>query len=150
MPQYDTHVTLVSSTRWQRAALGAVSAFALLGLATTFIVQSSYESRAMKVQLVRIDATKHNPFGPVTQEIGQPKRLILRSADVLLKNKTALGTDTMDADYLKRHPGAGLDIEPVESAIQIARIGCILASLVAGVGALLWPQIGAMGLPTEP
>lgn len=149
MPQYDAQLTTLSSIRWQRAALGAVSGFALLGLATTFIVQSSFESRAVKIQLVRIDATQVSRFGPVTQEVGQPKNLILSSADVLLKNKTSLGIPTMDVDYLRRHPGAGLDIEPVESAIQIARIGCLFASLVAGLGALLWSKISAMSLPTE-
>ncbi len=150
LPYRPADPTPASPIRWQRVTLGGVSGLALIGLAITFIVQSSFESRAVKVQLVRIDPTQHSLFGPVTQDVGQPRLLVLAGPDVLLKNKTALGFPTMDVDYLKKHPGAGLDIEPVESAIQIARIGCILAAAVAGLGALFWPQIRPMSPPLEP
>ena len=114
----------------------------------TFVVQSSFEARAEKVQLVHLD--RNSPIGPIPTDVGPPKKLLLSNASVLLKNKTAMGLPTMDMDFFRGHPNAAFDIEPMESVIDLARIGCGLAIAVAGLGSVLLPRLKSGIPPSEP
>jgi hypothetical protein len=136
--------------RFMRGVLWAVFAMAMVGLAGTFVIESSYDARARKVQVVTIDKAQHNPYGPVTIDQGEPKMLIVDDQAAYLKNKTATGLSMLDADYLKSHGDAVLRLETVQSMTALARIGCLLSALVACVGLTLVKRAFATLAPPEP
>ena len=123
--------------KFMRGALWVMLCGAFLGFALTFAMESSYESRAQKVQVVRIDKTQHNPFGPVTIDVGDPIMVILDDPAAFLKNTTGTGLKMVDEDYIKQHGDAALQLKSMESVIGLARVGCVLSLIAAGVGLVL-------------
>jgi len=132
-----------------RAVLITLCAAAILGLIGTFAVESSYDSRAQKVQLVRIDRAQHSLFGPVTVEQGEPTSMIVADPTVFLKNKTAIGLPMIDADYLAKHQGAAMQLGPLETVVGMARIGCALSAVVAGGGLILLGRLNSIAISPE-
>jgi hypothetical protein len=135
--------------QFMRAVLAALFTLCLLGLVATFAIESSYTARAVRVQFVRIDATQHNPFGPVTKEVGQPIFIIAGSEKAFLKNRTALGLPTVDADNFEQHPELGIQLEPLQSSISIARVGCLIAAFLTGIGWGVLPRFKSLFAPPE-
>jgi hypothetical protein len=117
-----------------RAVLIAMVVFALLGLVSTFVIESGYNSRLERVQIVKIDHSAMSQFGPVTVDVGDPVSLIVEDPKAVLKNKTSEGLPMVDGDYLKQHEGASMRIEPIQSVTAFARFGCAASALLAVVG----------------
>jgi len=120
---------------------------AFLGFSTTFAMESSLNGRAQNVQIVRIDKTKHSPFGPVTIDVGDPVVLIVDDPAVFLKNKTATGLPMVDADVVKQHGDEALQLQSMLSVIGLARIGCVLSIIAAGAGLLFIKRFQGPILP---
>lgn len=120
-----------------RAVLWVMLGGAFIGFASTFAMESSFESRAQTVQVVRIDKTHHNPFGPVTIDVGDPIKVILDDQAAFLKNKTGTGLPMVDEDYIKRHGDAALQLKTMQSVVGLARVGCVLSLIAAGAGLVL-------------
>jgi len=132
-----------------RGALWFMLCGAILGFAMTLVLEASYKARAQKVQPVRIDRTKKSIFGPVTSEVGEPVMMILDDPAVFLKNKTATGLPQVDVDALQSHGGEGLQMKTIQSAVGLARIGCLLSCALAAAGLVLLNRIGSPLTPPE-
>lgn len=136
--------------RAMRAVLVMLLVIALFGLAGSFVIESGYTARSQKVQIVRIDHTAKNPFGPVTIDVGDPVDMILDDQGAFLKNKTPLGLPMVDADYLKQHEGAIVRIEHIQSLAALARFGCAASALIAVLGLGLLKRLQFPLFPPDP
>lgn len=127
--------------KFMRAMLWVMLCGAAIGFAFTFAMESSFEGRAQKVQIVRIDKTRHSRFGPVTIDVGNPEMLIVDDPSAFLKNKTATGLPMVNADTIKAHGGDALQLQAMLSVIGLARIGCALSLLAVTTGLVLLNRI---------
>lgn len=132
-----------------RFALWLVLCMAFLGFAGSFGLESSYESRAEEVQIVRIDQTQHSRFGPVTIDVGEPVVIVLDDQAAVMKNKTATGLPMLDADAAARNGGAILRLDSVRSIVGLARLGCVLSAIVAAVGLVMMDRVRGILFPPE-
>jgi len=136
--------------RFMRLALWILMGAAFLGFTSTFALESTYTARAQRVQPVRIDTSQHNPLGPITIDIGEPSMMIVDDPAAFLKNKTATGLPKLDIDYLKAHGESALQLQNIQSVIGMARLGCILSALVAGIGLFLLSFLRSDEIGPEP
>jgi hypothetical protein len=130
--------------KFMRAVLWVMLFGAFLGFMFSFAMETSFSSRAQKVQVVRIDKTKHSPFGPVTIDVGDPAMLIVDDPKAFLKNKTATGLRMLDEEYVKQHGDGALQLNAMTSIIVLARAGCVLSILAAGAGLFLIRRISML------
>ena len=133
--------SLGQTLKWMRATLIIVCILALGGFLLTLIVEQGFQSRATKVQIVRIDPTQHNPLGPVTAEVGEPTLLIVADSNAIMKGTTPSGLPKVDVEYLRLHPSAATTLPPILRQIGIARIGCLIAIVATLFGAIWLPRI---------
>ncbi len=133
-----------------RAVLWIVLIGAFTGFTCTFLLESSYTSRAEKFQAVRIDPKQHSPFGPVTIDIGEPRLLILESTSGILKNKTGTGIRMLDIDEAKARGNIPIELQTISRVVSLARLGCVLSLFVASAGLILLGKMNSQLLSLEP
>ena len=134
--------------RLMRGVLWGILAMALIGLLATFALESGYAARAQQIQLVTLDPSQPNPFGPATVDVGEPADLIVDDPKAFLKNKTAMGLPMVDIGYLKAHSVGYFALSSIRSLANLARIGCICAAIFACMGMALLKR--AFSLPPPP
>ncbi len=128
-----------------RFALWATFGIAILGFASTFALEASFEGRAQKVQIVKIDTSQHSPFGPVTSDVGDPTMMIVDDPSAFLKNRTATGLPMLDAGKLEA--SGALKLETAQSVVTLARSGCVLAAIVTLAGLVLLGRFRGFVVP---
>ena len=122
--------------------------FAVLGFVASLSIEGGYTARAQKVQIVQI--TGSNGLGPITVDVGEPAMLILDDQKGLLKNLTPTGFPMLDANYVKLHGASIIRLETITSMAGLARIGCIVSSVLAIIGLALMKRIHSILMPPEP
>ena len=106
-----------------------------LGFLASIFLEKSYEAKAQKVQMVRIDHQAKNPLGQETVDVGLPVLLIVEDDRPFLKNKTPLGLPMIDVETLHQKNGSIIRMETIQSVTALARVGCLLTicSMVFGL-----------------
>ena len=106
-----------------------------LGFFASTILEKSYEAKAQKVQIVRIDHQAKNPLGQETVDVGVPALLIVEDDRPFLKNKTPLGLPMIDVETLHQKNGSIIRLETIQSVTALARVGCLLTicSMIFGL-----------------
>ena len=120
-----------------RALMVFMLASSFLGFLATFLIQSAYEAKSTRVQLVSVDTVHPSRFGPTTKDVGDPLPMIVTDSGAILKNKTAMGLSMIDRDYVRSHPGSALTVEQILNVPKVARLGCLTAMILGVAGLLL-------------
>jgi hypothetical protein len=102
---------------------------ALLGLASTFVVESGYTSRATEVQPIQRDA--HSDTG---WRLGGPTVELIDIPDAAYVTHGAPGVPPqVDATVVANSP-AIVPMGPIRAGIHAARLGALLAAAMMAVG----------------
>lgn len=135
--------------KWMRTVLWAVCFLASVGFFLTLVIEQGFSSRVVKVQVVKIDATQHNPLGPITTDEGEPRLLIIADQQALMKGTTPTGLPKVDVDYLHKHPTAATTLPPILGLVGLARLGCLVAAAATLIGAFCLPRVRFLAENTQ-
>ena len=107
----------------------------ILGFFGSIVLDRSYEAKAQKVQIVRIDRSSKNPLGPETIDDGPPILMIAENDQAFMKNKTPLGLPMIDRDSLQKNGSSLIQLDSIQRVTALARIGCLLTfgSMIFGL-----------------
>lgn len=109
---------------------------ALLGLVATFPLESSFASRAKKVQRVQIDAAS-SLFDEAGVPIGTPQEMIIDDPKAFLGKKDESGAELVSENYLQEKGIYPLQLQTVRFLMGNARIGLGIGAVAFAVAGLL-------------